>query len=122
MKALSFRQSWPELILQGRKTIDLQTYTTHYRGRLAFKPLTLTPVNLSRPKPMLHENTGKAACVFWSTFPLFPKTLPGLLEQTLPRFLQRQQNQTVKINGMIHVARNHLYKLALNCHSFGANL
>jgi hypothetical protein len=35
MKALSFRQPWAELILQGRKTLDLRTYLTHYRGPLA---------------------------------------------------------------------------------------
>ena len=35
MKALSFRQPWAELILQGRKTMDLRTYTTRYRGRIA---------------------------------------------------------------------------------------
>jgi hypothetical protein len=35
MKALSFRQPWPELILQGRKTMDLRTYSTRYRGPLA---------------------------------------------------------------------------------------
>ncbi|MCL4868349.1 MAG: ASCH domain-containing protein [Anaerolineae bacterium] len=35
MKALSFRQPWAELVLQGRKTMDLRTYNTHYRGRLA---------------------------------------------------------------------------------------
>ena len=35
MKALSFRQPWAELVLQGRKTMDLRTYTTHYRGPLA---------------------------------------------------------------------------------------
>jgi len=34
MKALSFRQPWAELILQGRKTIDLRTWPTNYRGRL----------------------------------------------------------------------------------------
>lgn len=34
MKALSFRQPWAELILQGRKTIDLRTWSTHYRGRI----------------------------------------------------------------------------------------
>jgi hypothetical protein len=34
MKALSFRQPWAELVLQGRKTMDLRTYTTHYRGPL----------------------------------------------------------------------------------------
>ncbi len=35
MKALSFRQPWAELVLQGRKTMDLRTYNTHYRGRIA---------------------------------------------------------------------------------------
>lgn len=32
MKALSIRQPWAELILQGRKTIELRTWTTAYRG------------------------------------------------------------------------------------------
>jgi hypothetical protein len=35
MKALSFRQPWAELVLQGRKTMDLRTYNTHHRGRIA---------------------------------------------------------------------------------------
>ncbi|MBP9503112.1 MAG: ASCH domain-containing protein [Candidatus Promineofilum sp.] len=35
MKALSFRQPWAELVLQGRKTMDLRTWTTGYRGRIA---------------------------------------------------------------------------------------
>lgn len=35
MKALSFRQPWAELVLQGRKTLDLRTYGTNYRGPLA---------------------------------------------------------------------------------------
>ena len=35
MKALSIRQPWAELILQGRKTIELRTWQTHYRGRIA---------------------------------------------------------------------------------------
>jgi hypothetical protein len=35
MKALSFRQPWAELILRGRKTMDLRTYSTTYRGPLA---------------------------------------------------------------------------------------
>ncbi len=34
-KALSFRQPWAELILQGRKTMDLRTYRTEHRGPLA---------------------------------------------------------------------------------------
>lgn len=35
MKALSFRQPWAELILQGRKTLDLRTYNRSHRGELA---------------------------------------------------------------------------------------
>jgi hypothetical protein len=35
MKALSFRQPWAELIVQGRKTMDLRTYRTNHRGPLA---------------------------------------------------------------------------------------
>ena len=34
MKALSIRQPWAELILQGRKTIELRTWKTSYRGLL----------------------------------------------------------------------------------------
>lgn len=34
MKTLSIRQPWAELILQGRKTIELRTWRTHYRGPL----------------------------------------------------------------------------------------
>ncbi len=34
IKALSFRQPWAELILQGRKTMDLRTYNTRHRGRI----------------------------------------------------------------------------------------
>lgn len=32
--ALSIRQPWVELILQGRKTIEVRTWNTNYRGRL----------------------------------------------------------------------------------------
>lgn len=35
MKALSFRQPWAELVLLGRKTMDLRTWPTGYRGRIA---------------------------------------------------------------------------------------
>mgnify|MGYP001267639774 CR=1 FL=1 len=34
MKTLSIRQPWAELILQGRKTIELRTWRTPYRGLL----------------------------------------------------------------------------------------
>lgn len=35
IKALSFRQPWAELVLQGKKTLDLRTWSTRYRGPLA---------------------------------------------------------------------------------------
>ncbi len=35
VKALSFRQPWAELVLQGKKTLDLRTWSTPYRGPLA---------------------------------------------------------------------------------------
>jgi hypothetical protein len=35
MKALSIRQPWAELILQGRRTIEPRTWQTTYRGRIA---------------------------------------------------------------------------------------
>jgi hypothetical protein len=35
IKALSFRQPWASLILEGRKTLDLRTWSTQYRGPLA---------------------------------------------------------------------------------------
>ena len=35
LKALSFRQPWASLVLEGRKTLDLRTWSTKYRGPLA---------------------------------------------------------------------------------------
>lgn len=35
IKALSFRQPWAELVLQGKKSLDLRTWSTRYRGPLA---------------------------------------------------------------------------------------
>lgn len=35
IKALSFRQPWATLILEGRKTMDLRTWSANYRGALA---------------------------------------------------------------------------------------
>lgn len=35
MKALSFRQPWADLIIQGKKRLDLRTWKTSYRGPLA---------------------------------------------------------------------------------------
>jgi len=33
MKALSLKQPWAELVAEGRKTIEIRTWNTNYRGR-----------------------------------------------------------------------------------------
>jgi hypothetical protein len=35
MKALSIRQPWADLIIEGKKTLELRSWRTHYRGPLA---------------------------------------------------------------------------------------
>ena len=35
MKALSLRQPWATLVIQGKKTLELRAWTVNYRGRLA---------------------------------------------------------------------------------------
>lgn len=32
MKALSIKEPWASLIVEGKKTIELRTWSTHYRG------------------------------------------------------------------------------------------
>lgn len=45
MKALSVRQPWAELILRGRKTVELRTWKVHYRG-----PLLIHAAAVRRPE------------------------------------------------------------------------
>ena len=33
MKVLSLKQPWAELVLQGRKTIEIRKWNTHFRGK-----------------------------------------------------------------------------------------
>lgn len=42
MKALSLKQPWAELILQGKKTIETRTWNTSFRGRFLIHA-SLTP-------------------------------------------------------------------------------
>lgn len=48
IKALSFRQPWAELVLAGKKTLDLRTWNTNYRGKLAiYASQTIEPERCS---------------------------------------------------------------------------
>ena len=46
MKALSLKQPWAELILQGKKTIELRKWNTNFRGEF----LIHAPSNLDEEK------------------------------------------------------------------------
>ena len=46
--ALSIRQPWAELIIQGRKTIELRTWETDYRGPLWLHTGKATDLDLDR--------------------------------------------------------------------------
>src|SRR5262245_57524232 len=51
MKALSVRQPWASLIASGKKTIEVRSWRTHYRGPLlicaAKRPIGLGPVGVA---------------------------------------------------------------------------
>jgi hypothetical protein len=55
MKALTVRQPWAALIASGRKTIELRTWRTHYRGPLvivsAASRVAWGAVDLAPPGP-----------------------------------------------------------------------
>lgn len=61
MKALSVRQPWAELIASGRKSIELRTWSTNYRG-----PLIIV-ASLARHSSTLHQSVdgprGVTVCV-----------------------------------------------------------
>lgn len=55
MKCLSLRQPWASLIASGRKTIEVRSWRTHYRG-----PLVICASARPRHPPL---PSGKAVCV-----------------------------------------------------------
>jgi hypothetical protein len=62
-----------------------------------FKPLTLMPVNFSRLKPLLHENTGKAIRHFPPNFSAIPQNFcPACLSKIHHAFGQRRQAPNLK--------------------------
>ncbi len=62
-----------------------------------FKPLTLTTVSLSQPKPLLHENTGKAIwCFLANFFARFPKLCPACLSKIYHAFGKNTDQPTSK--------------------------
>lgn len=64
MKALSVRQPWTSLIASGRKTIEVRSWRTHYRGPLVIcasaAPCRVARPNVERPKD---APLGVALCI-----------------------------------------------------------
>lgn len=92
IKALSVRQPWAQMIVQGFKTIETRTWYTEYRGDLLIcstqKPdwpgckcgFALCVVNLKNCRPMaLHDEAG-ARCEFFEYQKLFAWVLTDLRE------------------------------------------
>lgn len=72
MKALSIKDPWASMILQGEKTIETRTWKTNYRGELVIcvskKPISplsgfaVCIVNLVDCRPMTKEDIEFAKC------------------------------------------------------------
>lgn len=52
VKALSFRQPWADLVVAGKKSLDLRTWTTAYRGPLAVYASNTVDEEASRAQGM----------------------------------------------------------------------
>jgi hypothetical protein len=63
MKALTIRQPWAELILQGRKTIELRKWTTRHRGPLAIHAGTQVDVVSCRKHGLDPRSLAKGALI-----------------------------------------------------------
>jgi activating signal cointegrator 1 len=53
MKTLTIRQPWAELIAQGKKDIEVRTWKTNYRGKIAIHAGKVIDTDISR-----YENNG----------------------------------------------------------------
>lgn len=75
MKALSVRQPWASLIADGKKTLEIRSWSTRYRGDLLIcasaKPhgdlptgQALAVVSVTACRPMKPDDKGAACCEF----------------------------------------------------------
>ena len=74
MKCLSVRQPWASMIARGEKTIEVRTWSTHYRGplvicvskspRISDLPVgvALVVVDLIDVRPITQDDTVAACC------------------------------------------------------------
>jgi len=75
-KALSVRQPWAELIISGRKTIELRSWTTNYRGPLWIHAGSRPPETTVREIVDQPERLYRGGYVGWATVALVvPMTL-----------------------------------------------
>jgi ASCH domain. len=72
MKALSLKEPWASLVLEGRKTIETRVWKTNYRGQLllcasknpksCISGKAFATANLVEIRPMKKTDEAKACC------------------------------------------------------------
>ena len=92
IKAISIRQPWAQMIVQGFKTIETRTWYTVYRGELLIcstqQPewpgckcgFALCIVNLKNCRPMIRSDVVGARCEYQEDLKLFAWVLTDLRE------------------------------------------
>lgn len=94
IKALSIKQPWASLIVDGKKTIEVRTWSTKYRGELLIVSsanpknqgpagMALAIADLVDCRPMRPEDS-KAACSELDDHPEDKKTFAWVLDNIRP--------------------------------------
>ena len=88
MKALSLKEPWASLLLEGKKTIETRKWTTDYRGKIllcaSLQPssqiagFAFATAELVDCRPMTKEDEVKAYC------PVYDRANAWILEDIIP--------------------------------------
>lgn len=88
MRALSMKEPWATLLLQGKKTIETRKWTTNYRGQLLFcasqsprSPIAgfaFATAMLEDIRPMTKEDEAAACC------PVYDRAYSWILRDIAP--------------------------------------
>lgn len=88
MKALSLKEPWASLVLEGKKTIETRVWKTNYRGKILFccsknpksklSGKAFAIVELINCRPMIKLDEKKACCK------IYPKAYSWILKNIKP--------------------------------------
>ena len=111
IKAISIRQPWAQMIVQGFKTIETRIWDTGHRGDLLIcstqKPdwpgckcgFALCIVNLKNCRPMIPSDAAGARCEYREDLKMFAWVLTGLREIKPFRVRGHQGLYEVEVEG-----------------------